>query len=134
LVLEQGRSGQSVTAFCRDRGLRDSQLFAWKKRRREVEAAKFLKVELSPDESTRPEPVRNKAIEIRLINGRSLMIEPGFEASHLRALLAVLESDARSNCRVCKPSIGLMERESGWRRRQPTCAAGSTGWRNAQEQ
>jgi len=29
---------------------------------------------------------------VRLVGGRSLMVESGFEASHLRALLAVLES------------------------------------------
>jgi hypothetical protein len=35
----------------------------------------------------------DKAIEIRLRRGRSLLVEPGFDASHLRALLAVLESE-----------------------------------------
>jgi len=34
LVSEQIDSGQSVAAFCRDRGLTSSQLFAWKKRLR----------------------------------------------------------------------------------------------------
>jgi antitoxin component of MazEF toxin-antitoxin module len=31
------------------------------------------------------------AIEVRLSNGRSLVVAPGFAASHLRALLAVVE-------------------------------------------
>ena len=31
-------------------------------------------------------------IEVRLSNGRSLMVAPEFDASHLRALLAVVES------------------------------------------
>ena len=31
-------------------------------------------------------------IEIRLQNGRSLMVRPGFDAEHVRALLAVVET------------------------------------------
>src|ERR1039458_6327621 len=31
LVSEQARSGQGVTAFCRERGIRTSSLYAWKK-------------------------------------------------------------------------------------------------------
>ena len=34
------------------------------------------------------------AIEVRLMRGRSLVVEPGFDAYHLRALLAVLEAEA----------------------------------------
>jgi antitoxin component of MazEF toxin-antitoxin module len=33
-------------------------------------------------------------IEVRLGNGRSLMVSPEFNAGHLRALLAVLESES----------------------------------------
>jgi hypothetical protein len=33
-------------------------------------------------------------IEVRLGNGRSLMVAPEFNAGHLRALLAVLESES----------------------------------------
>jgi hypothetical protein len=41
------------------------------------------------------EPVgSHAAIEVRLARGRSLMVVPGFDADHLRALLAVLESGA----------------------------------------
>jgi hypothetical protein len=39
-------------------------------------------------------PERIAGIEIRLSKGRSLLVEPGFDASHLRALLAVLEMEA----------------------------------------
>jgi hypothetical protein len=35
----------------------------------------------------------DESIEIRLRGGCSLVVEPGFETSHLRALLAVLESE-----------------------------------------
>jgi len=40
------------------------------------------------------EPVRGRAIEIRIGSGRSVMVEPGFDAAHLRAVLAVVEGPA----------------------------------------
>ena len=95
LVSEQSQSGQTVAAFCRDRGIRDSQFYDWKKRVREGEAAKFVEVKLKePSEQRTPAPERYPAIEIRLSKRRSLLVEPGFDASHLRALLAVLEAEA----------------------------------------
>ena len=95
LISEQLLSGQTVAAFCRDRGIRDSQFYDWKKRIREGEAAKFVEVKVKASSEQRaPAPERFTAIEIRLSNGRSLLVEPGFDASHLRALLAVLETEA----------------------------------------
>jgi hypothetical protein len=39
------------------------------------------------------EPAPNRAgLEIRLAGGRSVVVEPGFDAGHLRAVLAVLEA------------------------------------------
>ena len=95
LVTEQSQGGQTVSAFCRDRGIRDSHFYDWKKRIREGEAAKFVEVKVkAPGEQRTPEPERYPAIEIRLNKRRSLLVEPGFDASHLRALLAVLETEA----------------------------------------
>jgi hypothetical protein len=95
LVSEQSQSGQTVSAFCRDRGLRDSLFYDWKKRIREGEAAKFVEVRVKePSEQRKPAPEHSPAIEIRLSKGRSLLVECGFDASHLRALLAVLEAEA----------------------------------------
>jgi hypothetical protein len=95
LVSEQSQSGQTVRAFCHDRGFRDSLFYDWKKRIREGEATKFVEVKVKESsERRKPEPEHHRAIEIRLNNGRSLLVEAGFEASHLRALLAVLETDA----------------------------------------
>jgi hypothetical protein len=95
LVSEQSQSGQTVSAFCRDRGLRDSLFYDWKKRIREVEAAKFVEVKVKDSsEQKKPVPEHYPAIEVRLSKGRSLLVEPGFDASHLRALLAVLETEA----------------------------------------
>jgi hypothetical protein len=93
LISEQSRSGQSVAAFCRERDLRAWQFYEWKKRLRRREAGTFVEVQIArAAELVRPPGAGSRAIEIRLKEGRSLVVEPGFEASHLRALLAVLES------------------------------------------
>jgi hypothetical protein len=44
LVSEQWGSGQTVTAFCRERGLWRTYFFVWKKRLRKDVVAKFLEV------------------------------------------------------------------------------------------
>ena len=95
LVSEQSQSGQNVAAFCGEPGLRAWQFYEWKKRLRESEGARFVEVQIAaPAQAVQPAGARSSAIEIRLREGRSLVVEPGFEASHLRALLTVLESEA----------------------------------------
>ena len=96
IVAEQTQSGRGIAAFCRERGVKSGQFFAWKKRLREGEAAQFAAVEVVPDaEKKRAEPeMHGWSIEVRLGRGRSLVVEPGFDAYHLRALLAVLEAEA----------------------------------------
>jgi hypothetical protein len=96
LVSEQEQSGQNVAAFCRVRGLRSGQFFAWKKRLREAEAPKFVAIEVAPVAETNwpAAEMHGGAIEVRLRRGRSLVVEPGFDAHHLRALLSVLEAEA----------------------------------------
>src|SRR5260370_41487242 len=84
LVSEQSESGQSVAAFCEERGLRAWQFYEWKKRLRESEGAKFVEVKIaSPAEPVRPGGGRSGASEIRLKEGGSLVVEPGFGAGHL---------------------------------------------------
>ena len=57
LVSEQGRSGQSVAAFCGERGLCAPYFYTWRKRLREADAGqgvlrapltKFVEVQLAP--------------------------------------------------------------------------------------
>jgi hypothetical protein len=89
------RAVRTWRRFCEERGLRAWQFYEWKKRLRESEAAKFVEVQIaSPAEPVRPAGARSSAIEIRLKGGRNLVVEPGFDAGHLRALLAVLEPGA----------------------------------------
>src|SRR5271169_2202467 len=85
LVSEQVESGKSVTAFCRERGVPASQMFSWKKRFREAAATKFVELAVEPQLETAPTvTTRGSAIEVRLTGGRSLVVEPGFNANHLR--------------------------------------------------
>lgn len=95
LVSEHAQSGQTVKAFCLGRGIRDSLFYDWKKRLRESEMEKFVEVKvIRAEELAQRSAFSGKPIEVRLNNGRSLMVEPGFDANHLRALLAVLETGA----------------------------------------
>ncbi|HKU25807.1 MAG TPA: hypothetical protein VJQ54_10075 [Candidatus Sulfotelmatobacter sp.] len=94
LVSEQGRSGKSVAAFCRERGLANSHFFYWKKRLRETATPQFVAVQIA---NAKPAPALtalSRTIEVRLRQGRSLMVAPNFDTDHLRALLAVLESES----------------------------------------
>jgi hypothetical protein len=89
LVCEQRRSGQTAIAFCRERALCRPYFFVWKKRLRESAAGKFLEVQLTEPTPSVPD---DSHIEVRLQNGRSLVVRRGFDAEHVRALLVVVES------------------------------------------
>ncbi len=94
LVSEQGRSAQSVAAFCREHRLCVPHFYWWKKRLRETARAKpagvgrFVEVKVAAE----PDAPGNAQIEIRLRNGRSLVVGPGFDAGHLQALLVAVEA------------------------------------------
>jgi hypothetical protein len=89
LVSEQACSGQSVKTFCRNHGLCRPYFFVWKKRLQRSAAAKFLEVQVT---GRVPSTSGDAGVEIRLRNGRSLMVRPGFDAAHVRALLVVVEA------------------------------------------
>ena len=89
LVSEQARSGQSVKAFCGEHGLCRPYFFVWKKRLEEDRPTKFLEVQVA---GPGPSPPGDASVEIRLRNGRSLLVRPGFDAEHVRALLVVVEA------------------------------------------
>jgi len=61
----------------------------WKKRLEKDTAAKFLEVQVTAPGPSTPD---DTSVEIRLRNGRSLMVRPRFDAEHVRALLAVVEA------------------------------------------
>jgi len=96
LFSEQEQSGQSVAAFCRTRELAESRYYYWKKRLQQAAMPQFVEVQVAkPQLSQRPSRAAlGSTIEVRLRNGRSLMVGPEFDARHLRALLAVVESES----------------------------------------
>jgi hypothetical protein len=89
LISEQIRSGKSVATFCRERKLRASHFYWWKKRLRENTAARFVEVQV---EESPANVAGDSRIEVRLQNGRSLMVGREFDAEHVRGLLAVVEA------------------------------------------
>ena len=91
LVSEQVGSGKSIAAFSRERGLPLWQFYEWKKRLRQPEPSSFITVEVSETEAASPCTVQISGIELRHRRGWSLIVEPGFDAGHLRRLLSVLE-------------------------------------------
>ena len=115
LVSEQGRSGQTVAVFCRERGMCAPHFYVWKKRLREADAGqgvlrapftKFVEVEVTPggwgQAGGAPDvgaagvsrAAGDARVEVLLKNGRSLRVGPGFDAELVRALVAVVESAA----------------------------------------
>lgn len=82
-----------MAGFCQKRGLCAPHFYSWKKRFNESEARcpAFVEVKVVPP---KPAAVASAAIEVCLNNDRRLLVEPGFEAEHLRALVAVLENQA----------------------------------------
>ena len=93
LLSEQGRSGESVAAFCRQRKLCASHFFWWKKRLGASGAEKFVEVKLAAVAPSLGGGV-DPRVEVVLRNGRSLRVGPGFDPELVRALAAVLESAA----------------------------------------
>jgi hypothetical protein len=90
-------SGQSIVAFCRERGVREWQFHEWKKRLR-AQTESFVAVELVATVPTvvaaSGTPTSVTPLEVRLRSGRSVLVGSDFEANHLRRLLQVLEPEA----------------------------------------
>jgi transposase-like protein len=93
LLAEQERSGLSVAAFARRRGLRGWVLYDWKRRlRSERKGARS-----EPTPSFAPVrliagPATSRSLEVALRSGIKLSIPAGFDEDELRRLVGVLES------------------------------------------
>lgn len=91
LVSEQEQSGQSVAAFCQSRRLSASYFFQRKKKLSEAEGTRFVEVKMV---AASMQPAAGAGIEVRRRNDFRLLVQPGFDANHLQALLAILENRA----------------------------------------
>jgi hypothetical protein len=89
--VEQSGSGQTVEAFCRERSLTTSQFYTWRKRLRGSVAERFLEVQATKPAAP-PMPAKRCGIEIRLAGGHCVLVEPGFDPDHLRAVVNALEA------------------------------------------
>ena len=77
-----------MAAFCRERKLCASHFYWWKKRLQENPTARFVEVQVAESPAN---VAGDSRIEVRLQNGRSLLVGRGFDPEHVRGLLAVVE-------------------------------------------
>ena len=84
-------SGLSVREFCARRGLATPSFYHWRRvlERRTTERPAFVPVQVVADTP----PSQASALELVLADGRALRVAPGFDATTLRRLLAVLEGE-----------------------------------------
>ncbi len=94
LIIDGQRgSGLTVAAYCRDRGIKDSAFYAWKRRLRSPaksnRSSARVFVEVKP-----PRTSASEAIEICLSRGRRLLVRRGFDPDLLMDLVRTLEAIA----------------------------------------
>ena len=78
LIAEQDSSGQTIRAFCKERGIGEHSLYYWRKRLLQNEAVQFAL--LKTVASATP-------LELILPNGEQLRIPNGVDAATLRLVL-----------------------------------------------
>ncbi len=93
IIDEQRRSGLTVAAYCRDRGIKDSAFYAWKRRLRSPAKPSGLPKPAFV-EVTAPITGTAGTIEIRLRGERHLLARRGFDRELLIELVRTLESVA----------------------------------------
>jgi hypothetical protein len=78
-----------VRAFCARHGLASASFYPWRRvlERRAAGQATFVPVQVVADAV----PAHSSALEVLLVDGRTVRVAPGFDAATLRRLLAVLE-------------------------------------------
>jgi transposase-like protein len=104
ILSEQRRSGKSVAAFAKERGLVPERLYWWqgrpkreaarsgRKRQSLGRAMKFA--EVSPAPAIRPSGGEDAEgrLEVVLTSGRRILVPRGFLADDMQRLMAVLEA------------------------------------------
>jgi transposase-like protein len=85
MIAQQEQSGQSVRAFCQQRGISDPNFYQWRKRLAEQLPMRFALVE-----TRRSAPAATVGVELMLTTGERLRVAPGADAATLRLVLSVL--------------------------------------------
>jgi transposase-like protein len=85
LIAEHEASGQSLRAFCEERGIKQNSLYRWRKRLRDNQPVRFALLEPK-------EEIANGAsgLEVILSGGERLRIGKGADAATLRLVLDAL--------------------------------------------
>jgi len=93
LVDDQRASGLPVSTFCRERGIAQSSLFAWRRRLSRAQTRKFVEVKATAGESTSSmaDGGHGGSVELSLGGDRRLILRRGFDRELLRDLLDALE-------------------------------------------
>ena len=96
LIADQEASGLPVSVFCRERGIPQSSLFAWRRRLAAAgtpnTVAKFMSVKIVPEMSGQGVTSAAGSIELFLRGERRLRIHKGFDRELLIELVEALES------------------------------------------
>ena len=85
IISEQPASGLSIAAYCRQRGVPEASFFTWRRKLRDT--ARFAEVKIASEPAS-----ESRGIEIRLPNGRCVLVRAGFDRHTLLDLLAALEA------------------------------------------
>ena len=89
-IAAQERSGMSVKQFCKEQGLTECSVYAWRKRlRNESGPVRFALVERS---ARRQERTAEPVLELVLATGERLRIGRDVDPATLRAVLEVLRA------------------------------------------
>lgn len=93
MVRQWRSSGLSVRDFCAEQGLSEPTFYAWRRTiaQRDAEAARFVPVQVVPEEKPAAGHGSACGLELVLGPGRLLRVGPGFDAATLQRLLALLE-------------------------------------------
>lgn len=83
LLAEQEASGQSIAAFCQQRGIADNSFYRWRQRLQKSEPARFALLKTVGS---------GAALELYLANGERLRIGSGVDAATLRVVLEAVRS------------------------------------------
>jgi transposase-like protein len=83
LIAEQEAIGQSVSAFCQERGIKKNSFYRWRKRLQENQPVRFALLEPKEEEIA----ARASGLEVILTSGERLRVFNGVDAATLRLVL-----------------------------------------------